>query len=180
MANHIGKDTEIQIGDRKYTLSRYTRNIDDEWRAWAKSQAPKRPAFNFAEVKEFIKDLPTEVQQLIVKDTLDQSRQDKAEQEAAEEQAVQQIKASPAGAYKLLELLLRKHHSNLNRAEVEKIYDDMEAQYGYEYLAQKVSECAGVSDQEYQALEKQWLQKGGMLPAAESTFRPFQSLASAR
>ena len=168
--NRIGREVTFKVNEIHYTLSRWTRAIDEEWTAWAQSQLPPKPALDFTSVKKFMEGLDIELQKTIVNDQLQLAREETKRWEENNRKQIDEIRSSGKGVIKILGILLRKHHGNLSEEKLIEIYDKAEAENGYTYMANLFAQTSGTTPEEYAELEKRWLQKEGLLPSSADTF----------
>jgi hypothetical protein len=104
-----GQEQSIEVNGKTYILSRLTRAIMSEFVQWAKSQLP-----NVLDViSERIDKFPKDLQELMVKEAVKNSRM----QLDFYSDEIQLLMNSPDGLTKMTELLLRKHHPDIQEDE---------------------------------------------------------------
>lgn len=106
--NYIGKETTIKVGDKEYKLSRLSRSIMREFVEWAKTLLPDPLEAALDAVKQLSGHL--ELQQLLVKEALNE-RKSYLDFRSPE---IQELLDTFDGQVKMVQLLLKKNHPNLN------------------------------------------------------------------
>lgn len=158
--NYIGKETLVEIGGKKYKLSRFTRGIVRQFMDWA----DKELGNPLLEIKDVIQDFPPNVQEIMVKDAMNR----KAQRRSFHSPDVQALLSSPEGVMKLLSFLFQQHQPELSDDDVAGLYDLSIAEHGgEEYLSDKIAECAGKMPKDESALEREYLQEHGLLHQPE-------------
>lgn len=136
MSNHIGKETFIEVGGKRYKLSRWTRELDNQFVEWALAQLPDP----VEEARKNMKGFPEHCQAIIVKEALEVKR--KRDTGVSEE--IGDIRTSQKGAWKVLCLLLQKHYPDMTERDVGNLFDQCLEEHGADYLQEKVEESQGV------------------------------------
>jgi hypothetical protein len=136
---HIGKETFVEVNNSRYKLSRYTRELDGEFTKWALEQLPDP----IEQARTQIRGFPPEVQQVIIKDALEQKRK----RDAGVSDEVLLMKNSDKGMWKILCLLFQKYNPELTERDVANIFDECLQQHGKDYLADRISEAQGIVKQ---------------------------------
>lgn len=111
MANYIGKETQITVGQKTYKLARLTRGIMHEFAEWAKSQIPN--PLNVVAEKLPLFDKYPHLQDMMVK----QAVKDSKTYGDVNSHEVQAIAGSMDGQIKMVTLLLKANHPEVTEDE---------------------------------------------------------------
>lgn len=133
--SHIGRETFVESGGKRYRLSRYTRTLDDVFVEWCLSQLPDP----IATARKDIEGFPPELQKMIVQEAMEVKRK----RETGTSDEIAEFRSSNKGLWKILCLCFQRYHPDLTEADVAAIYDDCLLEHGPDYLPNKVAEASG-------------------------------------
>lgn len=108
--SYIGKETQIVIGGRVFTLSRLTRSVLKDFSEWVYSHTENPLKLAAAHIKDF----PEEFQPVL----LQKAWEDAKARMDIEGPEVREAMNTVAGSNKLFQLLLAKNHPELTEDEV--------------------------------------------------------------
>ena len=134
--SHIGRETYVEVGPNRYRLSRYTREMDEQFVKWAMSTLPDP----LEQAKKDIQGFSPEIANMIVREALATKRK----RDTGMSEDVQAIRSSQKGQWKMLSLLFQKHNPELSERDVGNVFDEILEQHGEEYLVTKLQEAMGV------------------------------------
>lgn len=135
---HLGRDIPFTLAGKTYTLSRFTRRILNDFLEWADAVLPHP----LDELKGRLDGFPKDVQEMLVKDAVANARLRKS----VTNPEVNRLMNSEQGAFKVLHLLLAKHHTDLTEDDVWDIYLGCVREHGDEYLLKKIAAAQGQLD----------------------------------
>lgn len=150
--DHIGRDTVIESKGRRFTLSRYTRQVLRRFIRHANEVLPHP----LDEAKAHLDGFPPHLQEKIVNDALERMRE-RINFTSAD---IRAYLMSPDGEAKLLQLLLLKHHPEMTVEAAEELYEDVIEEHGMEYMGERFKEASGVMPEE----QSEALEAIGLLP----------------
>ncbi|WP_020469319.1 hypothetical protein [Zavarzinella formosa] len=140
MTQYIGRETTIEVGGQSYTLSRYDREILDQMTEWARAQLPNP----LEAIKGHIADFPKHLQELMLREAVANA----SRKLSFDSPQIQEILNSVNGAMRVISLLLKKHHPDINEEKVWAIIEQLAEERGSQaeaerYLSDKLVECQG-------------------------------------
>jgi hypothetical protein len=157
MNKTIGKETVIEVGGKKYVISRFERHIADSFLTFVRKVTPDPLDL----VREKLKGFPEAIQHRMI---------DKAMEKAARpigygSPEYQAVLSTPEGSYHLLYLLLKKHHPELSEKDVIALYDQSVAEHGFGYIERLMSEAEGTLPTNEADVKRQTLEGFGLIEA---------------
>ena len=146
---HLGKEVTLKIGGRNYTFSRLERKHHIEWMDYAN----KKLGCPLAQAKRDMEGLPPALQEVVLRDALERKKL-RSNPECEDYQVYMR---TWDGAMKLMALLLKKHHPDLQTSEVEVIYDQAIEEHGPDFLAGLRLEAQGTPPVDPQKIKESLL-----------------------
>lgn len=134
--NHIGRVTEIVVGEKTYKLSRFTRKILARFIDWADKTLPHP----LAELKQHIDGFPEPIQKLLVEEALEKHRLRKS----INNPDIQALMQTNEGLLKVLCLLFQEYNPGMTDDEVADVFDRCVLEHGEDYLPEKIQQATGV------------------------------------
>lgn len=133
--NHIGRDVKFTVGSFDYTISRFTRGVLNSFLEWADKILPHP----LDALKGKLEGFPKDIQEMLVRDAIDSTRL----RRSVTNPEVNRLMNSEQGAFKILHLLLAKHHPDLSEDDVWDIYMECAREHGDEFLLKKIAQAQG-------------------------------------
>lgn len=130
-ADHVGREAEVQALGQSWRLSRWDRGTWEDFLTWAKTRLPDP----LDVAKRAMATLPAHLHDAIVRHALDQA----ALAVTSSSPGVQALLNSVDGTVRVLWLLLRKHHPDVDEDTALLIA----AEAGHEALRDAFERCSG-------------------------------------
>lgn len=161
MSTTFGIETDIEIGGKKFTLSRFSYEHQIEFLDWANKELGD-PVENIAKIYKLFPE--AHIQTALVNKAIEDAKI-KRTMDSPEVWALQK---TPQGSAKLMVMLLRKHHSELTPAQIDELVWRCNLEHGPEYFLTKLRRCFGQIPQTEEQVTDQFLQEKGLLKQDES------------
>jgi hypothetical protein len=135
MSEYIGRNIAVEIGGRKYVLSRFTRKVLRAFLDWA----DKELGDPLEAVKGKLAGFPPNIQELMVREAIQAAKL----RRSVDSPEVQALMQRPEGVMKILALLFQANHPELTDRDVEALFDQAAQEHGENYLERKILEASG-------------------------------------
>lgn len=148
----------IEVGGKRYTLSRMDRTIADRFLDFVRKRQPDP----FEQVRQNLKGFPEAIQHRMIDRAMDKASKIIGYSSPEYEETLE----TPEGSYHMLWLLFQKHHPDVSEKEVIDIVTQTVEEHGLGYVGQKMKETQGVLPVNENDVKEKTLVEFGLLEAA--------------
>jgi hypothetical protein len=155
MNQTIGRETTIEIGGKKYKLSRFDRLILEQFLDWA----DKHLGHPLDQIKDKLKDFPPDIQRFMIQEAMSKM----ALRRSFNSPEVRALLVTPEGSMKLCCLLFQRYQPDLTDKDVEKLYEAACDEHGYGYMEKVITRSEGVMPIPDSDIERETLIEFGLV-----------------
>ncbi len=157
MNKTLGREAVIEVSGKKYTISRFDRNVLERLLEYVKKHTPDP----LDTIRDKLKGFPEAIQHRMIDKAMEMASRP-VSMGSPEYQAVM---STPEGALHLFYLLLQSHHPLLTEKEAAVLYDETVKEHGYGHIEALMAKVAGEIPTDDSAVKREVLQGFGLIEA---------------